>query len=76
MGSFDLYVFNGRLFYVSINFVIVYDGFILNDLVSYNEKYNEVNGEDNNDGEKYNCFWNFGEEGEINDLEILSLRNC
>ncbi|MCH2049129.1 MAG: glycogen debranching protein GlgX [Trichodesmium sp. ALOHA_ZT_67] len=74
-GSSDLYASNGRLPHASINFVTAHDGFTLNDLVSYNEKHNEANGEDNNDGEKHNRSWNSGEEGETNDPEILSLRN-
>jgi isoamylase len=58
----------------SINFVTAHDGFTLNDLVSYNEKHNEANGEDNNDGESHNRSWNCGVEGETDDPEILALR--
>ncbi len=74
-GSSDLYAANGRLPHASINFVTAHDGFTLNDLVSYNEKHNEANGEDNNDGEEHNRSWNSGEEGETDDSDILSLRN-
>ncbi|NEQ35623.1 MAG: glycogen debranching protein GlgX [Okeania sp. SIO3I5] len=74
-GSSDLYAANGRLPHASINFVTAHDGFTLNDLVSYNEKHNEANGEDNNDGEEHNRSWNSGEEGETEDSDILSLRN-
>lgn len=73
-GSSDLYEFNGRRPSASINFVTAHDGFTLNDLVSYNEKHNEANGEDNRDGESYNRSWNCGEEGETDDPEILELR--
>lgn len=54
IGLLDFYEVIGCWFSVSINFVIVYDGFIFNDLVLYNDKYNEVNGENNCDGESYN----------------------
>ncbi|MGD1703288.1 glycogen debranching protein GlgX [Dapis sp. BLCC M229] len=74
-GSSDLYAANGRLPHASINFVTAHDGFTLNDLVSYNEKHNEANGEDNNDGEEHNRSWNSGEEGETDDQEVLDLRN-
>ncbi|MGB3508909.1 MAG: glycogen debranching protein GlgX [Microcoleaceae cyanobacterium] len=74
-GSSDLYASNGRLPNASINFVTAHDGFTLNDLVSYNEKYNEANGEDNNDGEDHNSSWNCGEEGETDDPDVLKLRN-
>ncbi|NES67428.1 MAG: glycogen debranching protein GlgX [Okeania sp. SIO2D1] len=74
-GSSDLYASNGRLPHASINFVTAHDGFTLNDLVSYNEKHNEANGEDNNDGEEHNRSWNSGEEGETDDQEVLDLRN-
>ena len=56
----------------SINFVTAHDGFTLNDLVSYNEKHNEANGEDNNDGESHNRSWNCGVEGPTDDPEILA----
>ena len=74
-GSSDLYAANGRLPHASINFVTAHDGFTLNDLVSYNEKHNEANGEDNNDGEEHNRSWNSGEEGETDDPDVLILRN-
>ncbi|NEQ76133.1 MAG: glycogen debranching protein GlgX [Okeania sp. SIO2C9] len=74
-GSSDLYASNGRLPHASINFVTAHDGFTLNDIVSYNEKHNEANGEDNNDGEEHNRSWNSGEEGETDDQEVLDLRN-
>ena len=75
-GSSDLYAANGKLPHASINFVTAHDGFTLNDLVSYDEKHNEANREDNNDGEEYNRSWNYGEEGETDDQDILSVRNC
>ncbi|MEM9447879.1 MAG: glycogen debranching protein GlgX [Cyanobacteria bacterium P01_E01_bin.6] len=74
-GSSDLYEFNGRRPSASINFVTAHDGFTLADLVSYNEKHNEANGEDNRDGESYNRSWNCGVEGETDDPEILALRH-
>ena len=58
----------------SINFVTAHDGFTLRDLVSYNEKHNEANGEDNNDGESHNRSWNYGVEGPTDDPEILRAR--
>jgi glycogen operon protein len=73
-GSSDLYESNGRRPSASINFVTAHDGFTLADLVSYNEKHNEANGEDNRDGESYNRSWNCGVEGETDDPEILALR--
>jgi isoamylase len=73
-GSADLYQHSGRRPVASINFVTAHDGFTLNDLVSYNEKHNEANGEDNNDGESHNRSWNCGVEGETDDPEILALR--
>ncbi|NEP87619.1 MAG: glycogen debranching protein GlgX [Okeania sp. SIO2C2] len=74
-GSSDLYAANGRLPHASINFITAHDGFTLNDLVSYDEKHNEANGEDNNDGEEYNRSWCCGEEGETDDSDIVSIRN-
>ena len=74
-GSSDLYASNGRRPSASINFITAHDGFTLNDLVSYNEKDNEANGEDNRDGESHNRSWNCGVEGETDDLKVLSLRN-
>jgi len=73
-GSSDLYQPHGRLPINSINFVTCHDGFTLYDLVSYNEKHNEANGEDNRDGASENFSWNCGEEGETNDPLIFSLR--
>ena len=73
-GSPDLYQWNGKRPYASINFIIAHDGFTLNDLVSYNEKRNEANGENNNDGESHNRSWNCGEEGPTKNDEVLTLR--
>jgi isoamylase len=73
-GSADLYEQDGRRPYASINFVTAHDGFTMHDLVSYNEKHNEANGEGGNDGESNNSSWNCGVEGETEDLEIIALR--
>jgi glycogen operon protein len=73
-GSSDLYETNGRRPYASINFVTAHDGFTLHDLVSYNDKHNEANGEDNRDGERSNRAWNCGAEGPTDDPEINALR--
>jgi len=73
-GSSDLYEGNGRRPYASINFVTAHDGFTLHDLVSYNNKHNEANGEDGNDGESHNRSWNMGVEGPTDDLEIIAAR--
>jgi len=73
-GSADLYEHDGRRPVASINFVTAHDGFTLRDLVSYNEKHNEANGEDNNDGESHNRSWNCGVEGPTDDPAILTLR--
>lgn len=73
-GSSDLYQRDGRHPTASINFVIAHDGFTLEDLVSYNEKHNEANHEDNNDGESHNNSWNHGVEGPTDDPGILELR--
>ncbi|HYP72803.1 MAG TPA: alpha-amylase family glycosyl hydrolase, partial [Microbacterium sp.] len=73
-GSADLYEHDGRRPVASINFVTAHDGFTLRDLVSYNEKHNEANGEDNNDGESHNRSWNGGVEGPTDDAAILTLR--
>ena len=73
-GSSDLYEGTGRRPFASINFVTVHDGFTLGDLVSYNDKHNEANGEDNQDGEKDNRSWNMGVEGPTDDPQILALR--
>jgi isoamylase len=74
-GSSDLYARNGRLPYASINFITAHDGFTLNDLVSYNDKHNEANGEENRDGHNENLSWNGGAEGETDDPAILALRD-
>jgi glycogen operon protein len=73
-GSSDLYESDGRRPYASINFVTAHDGFTLADLVAYNEKHNEANGEDNNDGESHNRSWNCGVEGPTDDPAVLELR--
>ncbi len=73
-GSSDLYQNNGRTPGASVNFVTAHDGFTLRDLVSYNEKHNEANGENSNDGESSNRSWNCGAEGETDDPVILALR--
>ncbi|GAA2011880.1 MAG: glycogen debranching protein GlgX [Nocardioides sp.] len=73
-GSSDLYEHSGRRPFASINFVTAHDGFTLRDLVSYNEKHNEANGEDNNDGESHNRSWNHGVEGPTDDEAVLELR--
>jgi glycogen operon protein len=74
-GSSDLYEHSGRRPYASINFVTAHDGFTLSDLVSYNEKHNEANGEHNQDGENHNLSWNCGVEGPTEDRRILDLRD-
>ncbi|MBD2677661.1 MULTISPECIES: glycogen debranching protein GlgX [Nostoc] len=74
-GSPDLYQANGRNPSASINFITAHDGFTLNDLVSYNQKHNEANGEDSRDGESHNRSWNCGVEGETDDLEVIELRS-
>lgn len=73
-GSSDLYQHSGKRPYASINFVTCHDGFTLHDLVSYNEKHNEANLEENRDGSNDNASWNCGVEGETDDPEILELR--
>ncbi len=73
-GSADLYRDDGRSPFASINFVTAHDGFTLPDLVSYNDKHNEANGEDGRDGESNNRSWNHGAEGETDDPEINALR--
>jgi glycogen operon protein len=75
-GSADLYQSDGRRPVASINFVTAHDGFTLADLVSYNEKHNEANLEDNQDGTDDNRSWNCGAEGPTDDPEILALRAC
>ncbi|WP_306206912.1 glycogen debranching protein GlgX [Actinoplanes sp. RD1] len=73
-GSADLYQDDGRKPFHSINFVTAHDGFTLNDLVSYNDKHNEANGEENRDGESHNRSWNCGTEGPSDDKGVLQLR--
>ncbi|HVM19018.1 MAG TPA: glycogen debranching protein GlgX [Egibacteraceae bacterium] len=73
-GSSDLYAHNGRRPYASINFVTAHDGFTMRDLVSYNDKHNEANLDDNSSGEDHNRSWNHGAEGETDDPEVLRLR--
>jgi len=73
-GSSDLYQDNGRRPYASINFVTAHDGFTLNDLVTYNHKHNEANGEEGRDGADDNRSWNCGVEGPTDDEEVLELR--
>jgi glycogen operon protein len=73
-GSADLYRGSGRAPFHSVNFVTSHDGFTLADLVSYNEKHNEANGEQNRDGQNGNDSWNCGEEGPTSDRQILNLR--
>ena len=73
-GSSDLYKEGGRKPYASINFITCHDGFTLHDLVSYNEKHNEANGEHNQDGANDNHSWNSGAEGPTEDPAIMALR--
>lgn len=73
-GSADLYEHSGRRPMASINFVTAHDGFTINDLVSYNQKHNEANGEGGQDGESNNRSWNCGVEGETDDPQVLRLR--
>ena len=80
MGSSDLYQVNGRRPVASVNFITAHDGFTMNDLVSYNEKHNEANGEGSRDGESNNRSWNCGVEGptnipDVNDLRQRQMRN-
>jgi isoamylase len=74
-GSSDLYEGTGRRPYASVNFITAHDGFTLNDLVSYNDKHNEANGEENRDGESHNRSWNCGAEGPTDDPAVNALRN-
>jgi len=73
-GSSDLYASSGRQPHASINFVTAHDGFTLHDLVSYESKHNEANGENNNDGERNNESMNFGVEGETDEEGIIEIR--
>ena len=73
-GSGDLFNHGGRRSWASVNFVTAHDGFTLRDTVSYNEKHNEANGEDNKDGSSSNRSWNCGAEGETDDPQVNELR--
>ncbi|SEN34053.1 glycogen debranching protein GlgX [Actinacidiphila rubida] len=73
-GSSDLYQDDGRRPLASINFVTCHDGFTLRDMVSYNDKHNDANGEGNRDGESHNRSWNCGAEGETDDRAVQTLR--
>jgi isoamylase len=73
-GSSDLYESSGRRPIASVNFVTAHDGFTLRDLVTYNEKHNEANGENNADGENHNRSWNCGVEGETSNRGVRTLR--
>jgi glycogen operon protein len=74
-GSSDLYEASGRRPHASVNFVTCHDGFTLRDLVSYEQKHNEANGEDNADGESHNRSWNCGVEGPTDDPGVAALRH-
>ncbi|HWJ43774.1 MAG TPA: glycogen debranching protein GlgX, partial [Gaiellaceae bacterium] len=73
-GSSDLYQSDGRKPFASINFITAHDGFTLRDLVTYNDKHNQANGEDNRDGDSHNRSWNHGAEGETDDAGVNELR--
>jgi glycogen operon protein len=73
-ASPDLFNKRGRRPWASVNFITAHDGFTLNDLVSYNDKHNEANGEGNRDGHSHNLSWNCGAEGPTNDPNIRQLR--
>ncbi|MFJ4910869.1 glycogen debranching protein GlgX [Streptomyces sp. NPDC088726] len=73
-GSSDLYAWGGRRPYASVNFVTAHDGFTLRDLVSYEQKHNEANGEGNRDGTSDNRSWNCGAEGETDDPQVNAVR--
>ena len=73
-GSSDIFRHNGRKPTAGVNFVTAHDGFTLNDLVSYNERHNEANGENNADGHHHNLSWNCGVEGPTDDPAISDLR--
>ncbi|WP_299836440.1 glycogen debranching protein GlgX [uncultured Jannaschia sp.] len=75
LGSASKFEHRGRRPWTSINFITAHDGFTLADLVSYNDKHNEANGEDNNDGHSHNVSWNHGVEGPTDDPDILALRD-
>ena len=73
-GSPDLFNKRGRQPWASVNFITAHDGFTLNDLVTYNDKHNDANGEENRDGHSHNRSWNHGVEGETDDVAINGLR--
>ena len=73
-GSPDIFNRRGRQPWASVNFITAHDGFTLNDLVTYNDKHNEANGEDNKDGHSHNRSWNHGAEGPTDDEAIRGLR--
>ncbi len=75
LGSADVFAHGGRRPWASVNFVTAHDGFTLMDLVSYNDKHNDANGEENRDGHSHNLSWNCGVEGETEDAEVLALRD-
>lgn len=75
LGSGDVYDLRGRRPWSSVNFITAHDGFTLNDLVSYNEKHNDANGEDNNDGHNDNRSFNYGVEGPTDDENIIAVRD-
>jgi isoamylase len=75
VGSADVFDRRGRKSWASVNFITAHDGFTLNDLVTYNDKHNEANGEDNRDGHDHNLSWNCGVEGPTDDVEINRLRD-
>ncbi|MGQ2969845.1 MAG: glycogen debranching protein GlgX [Allorhizobium sp.] len=74
LGSGDIYDLRGRRPWASVNFITAHDGFTLNDLVSYDQKHNDANGEDNNDGHDHNRSHNYGHEGPTDDAEINAIR--
>jgi glycogen operon protein len=74
-GSSDIFGYRGRRPWASVNFITAHDGFTLQDLVSYNDKHNEANGEDNRDGHDANFSWNCGAEGPSDDPAIVTLRD-
>ncbi|WP_234259630.1 glycogen debranching protein GlgX [Halomonas sp. MCCC 1A11062] len=74
MGSADLFDRRGRRPFASVNFVTAHDGFTLHDLVAYDDKHNQANGEENRDGHDHNLSWNHGEEGPTDDPDVHSLR--
>ncbi|WP_332742182.1 glycogen debranching protein GlgX [Hydrogenophaga sp.] len=73
-GSSDLYNRSSRKPYASINFIAAHDGFTIADMVAYNDKHNEANGEENRDGHNHNLSWNCGEEGPTDKADVLALR--